>query len=593
MSSGSSTETRTYGVTSALSYTGPKEKDVELTKKLEEFLVPLGIYETDDELQHRISVLASLNDLVKEWIVKLSHEKKMPESVALKMTGKVYTFGSYRLGVHTKGADIDTLCVVPRHVERSDFFTSFLDMLRDRKEVKDLRAVEDAFVPVMKMVFDGVEIDLLFARLALQELPPDLDLRNDSLLKNLDARCVRSLNGCRVTDEILHLVPHRENFKLTLRAVKLWAKRRGIYSNVLGFLGGVSWAMLVARICQLYPNAVASTLIQKFFFVYKTWIWPKPLLLKQPAQDNPFGLPVWDPRVNPRDRYHLMPIITPAYPQQNSTFNVSYSTLAVMTEEFSRGFEIMEKLLSDGDAQWSILFDPVNFFNKYKHYIAINATAQTEDERLEWVGLVESKIRLLVTSLEHSEGVKRAHVNPKQFQLEKNNEPQTLWFIGLDFETHGDVLKVDLTYEIQMFVNTVRTQADKSLPMSKDTIQVEAKYLKRKQLHELLPPDVIKVSKKRSSQGIRKLGQELEASHSSGEVIMLSTNGESLPARKGRPRSYTSKTPPEKKMKVDQTVKAKAVSAEGKLCHEMMIQTTGPPPHGMNDKKKPDFDLSK
>ena len=47
----------------------------------------------------------------------------------------------------------------------------------------------------MKMVFDGVEIDLLFARLALQELPPDLDLRNDSLLKNLDARCVRSLNG--------------------------------------------------------------------------------------------------------------------------------------------------------------------------------------------------------------------------------------------------------------------------------------------------------------------------------------------------------------------------------------------------------------
>ena len=30
------------------------------------------------------------------------------------------------------------------------------------------------------------------------------------------------------------------------------------------------------------------------------------------------------------------------------------------------GFEIMEKLLSDGDAQWSILFDPVNFFNKYK-----------------------------------------------------------------------------------------------------------------------------------------------------------------------------------------------------------------------------------
>lgn len=44
-----------------------------------------------------------------------------------------------------------------------------------------------------------------------------------------------------------------------------------IYSNILGFLGGVSWAMLVARTCQLYPNAVASTLVYKFFLVFSKW----------------------------------------------------------------------------------------------------------------------------------------------------------------------------------------------------------------------------------------------------------------------------------------------------------------------------------
>ena len=45
----------------------------------------------------------------------------------------------------------------------------------------------------------------------------------------------------------------------------------GIYSNVFGFLGGFSWAILVARICQLYPTASSSTLVEKFFLVFSKW----------------------------------------------------------------------------------------------------------------------------------------------------------------------------------------------------------------------------------------------------------------------------------------------------------------------------------
>ncbi|XP_064420922.1 poly(A) polymerase alpha isoform X2 [Latimeria chalumnae] len=495
-----------YGITSSISLALPKDTDHIFTQKLIDTLKPFGVFEEEEELQRRILVLGKLNSLVKEWIKEISENKNLPQSVIENVGGKIFTFGSYRLGVHTKGADIDALCVAPRHVDRSDFFTSFYEKLKELEEVKDLRSVEEAFVPVIKMCFDGIEIDILFARLALQTIPEDLDLRDDSLLKNLDIRCIRSLNGCRVTDEILHLVPNIENFRLTLRAIKLWAKRHNIYSNILGFLGGVSWAMLVARTCQLYPNAIASTLVHKFFLVFSKWEWPNPVLLKQPEDCN-LNLPVWDPRVNPSDRYHLMPIITPAYPQQNSTYNVSVSTRGVMVDEFKQGLAITDEILQ-GKAEWSKLFEAPNFFQKYKHYIVLLASAPTEKQHLEWVGLVESKIRILVGSLEKNEFITLAHVNPQSFPAPNENsdkeEFSTMWVIGIIFKKmeNCENLSVDLTYDIQSFTDTVYRQAINSKMFETD-MKIAAMHVKRKQLHQLLPSHALQKKRKHSSEGIK------------------------------------------------------------------------------------------
>lgn len=59
-------------------------------------------------------------------------------------------------------------------------------------------------------------------------------------------------------------------------------------------------------------------------------------------EEDELGFSVWDPRRNPRDRSHLMPIITPAYPCMNSSYNVSVSTLCVMMEQFQHGHKICE-----------------------------------------------------------------------------------------------------------------------------------------------------------------------------------------------------------------------------------------------------------
>uniref|UniRef100_A0A8C8H6Z2 Poly(A) polymerase n=1 Tax=Oncorhynchus tshawytscha TaxID=74940 RepID=A0A8C8H6Z2_ONCTS len=530
-----------YGITSPISLAQAKEADLVLTHRLTEALKPYGVFEEELELQRRIHVLGKLNTLVKEWIRDVSETKNLPASVIETVGGKIFTFGSYRLGVHTKGADIDALCVAPRHVERTDFFSSFLDKLKEQEEVKDLRAVEEAFVPVIKLSFDSIEIDILFARLALQTIPENLDLRDDGLLKNLDIRCIRSLNGCRVTDEILHLVPNIENFRLTLRTIKLWAKRHNIYSNILGFLGGVSWAMLVARTCQLYPNAVASTLVHKFFLVFSKWEWPNPVLLKQPEDCN-LNLPVWDPRVTPSDRYHLMPIITPAYPQQNSTYNVSASTRAVMVDEFKQGLAITDEILQS-KAEWSKLFEAPNFFQKYKHYIVLLASAPTEKQHLEWVGLVESKIRILVGNLEKNEYITLAHVNPQSFPGPRESRENTMWVIGVIFKKMeaSENLNVDLTIDIQSFTDTVYRQAMNSKMFEAD-MKIQAMHVKRRQLHQLLPDLVMpKLSfcsvLQHSTEGLRQMND------SSLDLSLDSDNSMSVPSPTAMPATVPTSTP--------------------------------------------------
>lgn len=99
------------------------------------------------------------------------------------------------------------------------------------------------------------------------------------------------------------------------------------------------------------------------------------------------------------------------------------------------------------------------------------ATSPTEEDQLEWVGLVESKIRHLIGALERNEHITLAHINPEQFDpLEKEgwvsflhlncissnlfkiyrDSVSTLWFIGLEFKK-AENLNIDLTDSITAF----------------------------------------------------------------------------------------------------------------------------------------------
>ncbi|KAK0552332.1 polynucleotide adenylyltransferase [Tilletia horrida] len=421
------------GVTPIVSDASPTSHEVALEKALVEELHAQDSFEPPHESRQREVVLGKVDKLVKEFVYRASIARGLPESHARNSGGKIFTFGSYRLGVHGPGSDIDTLCVVPKHVQREDFFTLFVEMLKQRDDVTEVAPVPEAFVPIIITKFGGVDIDFLFARLALSKIDDDLDLSNDALLKNLDEQDIRSVGGTRVTDQILRLVPNVDTFRTTLRAIKLWSSRRAITSNVLGFFGGVVWAMLVARICQLYPNGNAAVIIERFFLIMFQWNWPQPVLLKQHILESELMLKVWNPKLYHADRMHRMPVITPAYPGMNSTHNVSASTQAILTLEFKRGIQVMRDITAtmttphagNGSADpalppkttWATLFEPRRFFEEYKYYLQIIASSGSAELQLKWQGTVESRVRHLVLFTEAQPGVKLAHPYAKSFDL--------------------------------------------------------------------------------------------------------------------------------------------------------------------------------
>lgn len=357
--------------------------------------------------------MEKLDEIVVSWSKEIGMRKKVDESICERGGGiQLKIFGSTRLGVHTPDADIDVLCIAPSFISRNDFFTSFCELLTSRTDVSMVSSIPEAYTPVLKFNIDGQPIDMIFVSIAMHSLPSDINVLDANYLRTLDEQGVRSLNGSRVAECICRLVPNFQTFCMTLRVIKHWARQRGLYSNVLGFLGGVNFAILVAFVCQRYINACPATLVRKFFLVYTQWRWPNPILLTVIEDRSPFEndgryLPIWNPKLNPKDGAHLMPIITPAYPSMNSAYNVGIPQFRCLQEEFQRGQIICQNYRSvEGSTRspfpWTALCDSsgTEFFQKYPRYIQIDIAASTAEAHRSWFSWGESRLRLLILSLE-------------------------------------------------------------------------------------------------------------------------------------------------------------------------------------------------
>jgi len=453
------------GVTNPICIKTPMEVDHKTTENFRKIMSKVNLIESIEEASQREIVLLEINEMAKQWSLEVTTEKRVVETDVI-----LYTFGSYRLGVHTPGADIDVLCVGSRHITHEDFFDTWVSMLENNDKVSDISPVPEARVPVCKFNFDGIDIDMVYAQVQQDAIFQDhFDIFDDGNLRNMEMKSVNSLNGARVAQGLLNCVPDKEVFIEALRGVKYWAKLRGIYSNVMGYLGGISWAILIARVCQLFPRLSAGAIIVRFFRFYDMWQFGVecPIMLTETTHNDDLGFTVWVPN----DRQHrntLMAIITPCYPAINSTYRVTLSNYRILKEEFRKMKEITTPESSNVEVScemWKQVLKKKDFFFLRQHYILIRARCSTEEPlkkeiQPKWKGLIEAKIRTLVLGMElvpgvmvypHPDSLYREGVDPKT----KTEYIENVFFVGLDIDESIAGNRFNFSQPVSVFKNQV------------------------------------------------------------------------------------------------------------------------------------------
>lgn len=132
----------------------PTASDKAKTQELIAYLKECNLYEPVEDSTKRESLLAMLNELIQNWckelfVTKVSRvwarmpllftlQKGYSEDLINEAGPKIFTFGSYRLGVNGPGADIDTLCVFPSQIDRTDFFTTLLQKLMENPDITNI-----------------------------------------------------------------------------------------------------------------------------------------------------------------------------------------------------------------------------------------------------------------------------------------------------------------------------------------------------------------------------------------------------------------------------------------------------------------------
>ncbi|KAF9869229.1 endonuclease/Exonuclease/phosphatase [Colletotrichum karsti] len=338
---------------------------------LKRCLEHLDVVPTDRDESDRKRVLEVLQQILLETDHSTDEQARGRPAIVLSPVG------SYGLGVWSKSSDIDCLCI--GSISPRVFFT----LARQR-----LRKSASAGVRVLRKVKAKtgtmLEIDVL-----------GLSLPTQTLLKLKPAR------------DLLYLtrsIPDLAQFRISYRAIKTWARARGIYAARFGYLGGIHLSVMLVRICKmlLHEGGTASTadIIATFFNHYAHFDWKNDM--------------VFDPFFHKQLRYHRTPreamcLLGWHSPTLNTALIASVPTVKIISKEFRQvDFKLVEgasweSLLSipSANSKKALTTGAANFLSSFKTFVdlRVHYWGGSLERGSKLVGWLESRCASLLVDI--------------------------------------------------------------------------------------------------------------------------------------------------------------------------------------------------
>jgi 2'-5' RNA ligase len=312
-------------------------------------------------------------------------------------TVQIEQMGSTALGIATPQSDIDVVCIIPKDVERIFFLSKLQNILS--LFATSTRLVEDAQIPILKLVINDVAIDILVAQSPVFPVVFSLPafVRQQSKFDTLSWQILSGVLEVNYILKTVQEIVNIEQFRLYVRTIRAWAKARGLIGNGWGYLGSYSWTILVVNAILAYPKHGKSTSLEDFitffFKMYAQHDWKEAIALTQVGKTYKAN--------TKRDK---MPIITNIEPCFNSAKNVTRSTFKHIKTELNRAHHLTKK--SAQESSWESLLDKREIVGKPNStYFEIKIKTSNLNVLTQSVGWLEGNIISLFVDLEQDENL--------------------------------------------------------------------------------------------------------------------------------------------------------------------------------------------